>query len=497
MSAVVTLSSLAAIAVTAAFVVPLSGLVPRSSGLISSGLAAIIALTLLARLSHRLGWIPAPVRARNLLALLIAAAADTAFAATALWVLWPEPVSFHLLFAAYLVALGAGLLSNAPGGVGAFDLTLLALLPVNDAAAGMAALLAFRVVYYALPAGLALIGLIRPVQAHTPRRFHHNEATLALQSAQILNHPKADLLTLQCGGSGAILGDLPDAMTLLDLRGSDAPRALYKCSAPQAVDARTAGWQVLRCANEAVLDLATWSLDGAKKRQLRRALRTFAASGLRIAETRNMTSLAPIAATWARSNGGERGLSMGRFCPDYLQRQRVFAAFDGAVPVAFVSFHANATWTLDLMRNGTTRGGAQLPNGTMQAHVYEGILAAMCDGAATLSLAAVPTPPPHLPFAKQTLTKSSGLVQFKQAFAPIWQPRYLCAPSIFHLTLAVTTLTFGIHRPPPLPDLNRVQRNDEDYSFAHTALPCEANTSSLGAFCDVPDPASCSAKCPD
>lgn len=221
-------------------------------------------------------------------------------------------------------------------------------------------------------------------------------------------------------------------MTLSGLRGSGAPRALYKCSGAQAVDARTAGWQVLRCANEAVLDLTTWSLDGAKKRQLRRALRTFAASGLRIAETRDMTSLATVASTWARSNGGERGLSIGRFCPHYLQRQRVFAAFDGTVPVAFVSFHANATWSLDLMRNGPTRGGAILPNGTMQVLVYEGITAATRDGAATLSLAAVPTPPPHLPFAKKPLP---SLPVWCSSSRPLPQPgsRAICAHPVFFI----------------------------------------------------------------
>ncbi len=227
LSATVSLSFLAALAVIAALVVPLSGLVPLSGGLIASGVAAIVALALLARLGFRFGWIPTPVRATTLFALLLATSADTAFAAGALWVLWPEAISFHMLFAAYLIALGAGLLSNAPGGVGAFDLSLLAMLPVADDAAAVAALLAFRVIYYAIPAGLALLTLIRPAPAIVRRQPDHAEAGLAHQSAHIFHHRAGSLLTLPCWGTGAVLGDLPAPMTLGDLRNSGALRAFW------------------------------------------------------------------------------------------------------------------------------------------------------------------------------------------------------------------------------------------------------------------------------
>ena len=481
LSAAVSLSFLVALAVVAALIVPFSGLLPHSGGLILSGLVALVGLMVLARLSFRLGWIPTPVRAMTLCTLLLATFADTGFAAAALWVLWPEPISFQLLFAAYLVALGAGLLSNAPGGVGAFDLSLLALLPITDSASTMAALLAFRALYYALPAALALLCLIRPTQPVPSRPLTHPEATLARQSAHIFPHKKAPLLTLPCWINGAVLGDLPNGMSLCDLRTSGAPRALYKCSAQQATRARKSGWVAIRCAEDGLINLATWSTQGAKKRQLRRALSGFKTSGLQVFEVRNTASLNRIAHKWAQASGGERGHSMGRFCPDYLSHQRVFAAYAGTTPVAFVSFHTGPTWTLDLMRHAALPSGAALPNGTMHALVYQGILAAKQDGATQLSLASVPSPPHMLPGASRAINAATGLRRFKQAFGPAWHARYLCARTTGDLVLTMATLAHAIHNPPPLPHPKYIQRHDENYSIAKMPRACEARATPLGA----------------
>ncbi len=489
LSAAVSLSFLAALAVVAVLIVPPSGLMPHSNALVLGGIASLFGLVFLASLSHRLGWIPAPVRASTLLVLLCATAADTGFAAAALWVLWPEPISFQLLFAAYVVALGAGLLSNAPGGVGAFDLSLLALIPVSHSASAMAALLAFRTIYYALPAAIALLCLIRPTQPVAPRPLKHPEAALAQQSAQVFPHKKAPLLTLSCWGNGAVLGDFPETITFSDLRKKGAPSSVYKCSAKQAALARKSGWKTILCAQDAMIDVSTWSTQGAEKRQLRRALKSFGTSALHICEVRDTASLAEIAQKWARASGGERGHSMGRFCPEYLRHQRVFAAYVGATPVAFVSFHTGDLWTLDLMRHAHLPSGAALPNGTLHALVHSGILAAIHDGAKRFSLAAVPATALKSAYAARAVAASAGLRRFKQSFAPTWHPRYLCAPTLVDLVGTMATLAYTIHNPPPLPRPNFIQRNDEDYSIAPHARACEARATPLGARQNVHDPA--------
>lgn len=479
LSAVVSLSFLAALAAIAALVVPLSGLVPRSGGIIMAGLMAFAGLALLARLAHRLGWIPTHVGHCTLLALLLATGADTMFAALALWVLWPDAVSFQMLFAAYLVALGAGLVSNAPGGVGAFDLSLLALLGASHNADAMAALLAFRVIYYALPAGVAVLGLLHS-RAPLPQGIpDHPEANLLRQTAACFAHAKGTLLILPCWGSGAALGDLPKGMYMTDLRRNADPKAIYKCSAKQAIAARNAGWSVLRCARDAWITPQTWAPTGPARRQLRRALAGFDRSGLTIRDVTNPATLGAVARDWANTHGGERGHSMGRYCPEYLKHQRVFAAYDGCVPVAFVSFHTGQVWTLDLMRH--TRDA---PNGTMHALVRTAIAAAKQAGVTRLSLASVAAPDPRFPFSTRIKDHTAGLRRFKAAFAPTWEPRYICARGPVRLLLTMITLAARIRWPSSLPDPNPIQRHHEDFSFAPRAHPCEPLTSPSG---DAPD----------
>lgn len=287
-------------------------------------------------------------------------------------------------------------------------------------------------------------------------------------------HRDTALLTLPCIGTGAILGDLPAPLRIDDLGRADPP-AIYKCGPTQAADARRAGWAVLRCANEAQIDLNTWSIDPPDRRQLRRNLRAFYASRLTIVEISDPTRLKGVAAAWVQQHGRERGLSMGRFHVDYLRHQRVFAAYDGHTPVAFVSFHTGLVWTLDVMRHVNS-----IPKGTMHALVNAGIEAAHLAGATRVSLAAVPDPEPHLPFAAASLKNASGLRQFKAAFAPHWQPQYICAKGPLRLALTMATLAYNIHRPTPL--TNPAQPQHEDYSFAPAPHPCDAQLTLAGAL---------------
>jgi len=164
---------------------------------------------------------------------------------------------------------------------------------------------------------------------------------------------------------------------------------------------------------------------------------------------------------------------MGQFEPSYLAHQVVFAAYLRGKPIAFVSFHTTGgMWTLDLVRHGTG-----LPKGTMQALICAAIDAAKTNRIKQLSLAAVPSPAPHLPFAKRALAASEGLHRFKSAFGPQWVPRYLCARGPIRLTLAAIALTYGIQRPGPVRPkgpANPPQILDEENSFASGPAPCEA-----------------------
>ncbi|MBB4611932.1 bifunctional lysylphosphatidylglycerol flippase/synthetase MprF [Novosphingobium taihuense] len=95
------------------------------------------------------------------LALVAVAAVDLAVAALALFVLVPGmPLSaFPQIYLSYALAIIAGLLTHVPGGLGVFEAVFLAALPTGSPAApyALAALVAYRAIYYLLPLACSLL----------------------------------------------------------------------------------------------------------------------------------------------------------------------------------------------------------------------------------------------------------------------------------------------------------------------------------------------------
>lgn len=89
-------------------------------------------------------------------------AVDLFFAGAALYLLLPDAGAVDLLtwLTIYAVAMVAGALSHAPGGLGVFELVVVALLPESPRAGVLAALVLFRVIYTYIPfaLGLCVIG---------------------------------------------------------------------------------------------------------------------------------------------------------------------------------------------------------------------------------------------------------------------------------------------------------------------------------------------------
>lgn len=131
--------------------------------------AAVLALTalLLAMLRRQpwtvrlFGWaMPLPSRRQALLQIAVAAA-DLAAASAALFVLLPngDPNAYPALFLGYALAVMAASLSHVPGGIGIFEAVIVAAQPGVDKASLVAALLAYRLIYYLLPLALGLTAL--------------------------------------------------------------------------------------------------------------------------------------------------------------------------------------------------------------------------------------------------------------------------------------------------------------------------------------------------
>jgi uncharacterized membrane protein YbhN (UPF0104 family) len=89
---------------------------------------------------------------------LVLGVADLCSAAAVLYVLLPagHGVDFLTFAATYVLACLLGIASNVPGGIGAFEATMLNAVPAPSVEAMLASLLLFRVIYYLVPFLLAL-----------------------------------------------------------------------------------------------------------------------------------------------------------------------------------------------------------------------------------------------------------------------------------------------------------------------------------------------------
>ncbi|MEM8755582.1 MAG: phosphatidylglycerol lysyltransferase domain-containing protein, partial [Pseudomonadota bacterium] len=427
------------------------------------------------------------------------AALDVVTAAAALWILLPAgtDVPFAALFVAYLAALTVGLLSNAPGGLGAFEATLLLCLPETPAEAILAGALLFRAIYHGAPflIALALLGreeLRGLATARARPAAPTDEAALApalaasdraesrlalLGDKRFLFAEEGDAFVMYGARAGAlaVMGDpvgarrrwpeLIDAFLAEAAARRRAP-VLYKIGPAAAALARVRGLAVDRIGHEAEIDPQAFDLSTRPRRQLRRKVAQARKKGLK---TRlyapgdaPLDALAPVDAAWrAAKTGGEAGFSMGRFAPDYLSRHAVMTAEADGAPTAFVSLWTSgdgAEWSIDLMR-----ADPDAPQGAMQTLIVDAIEAARAAGADRFNLCMAPlsgleepeTPVERLLGAIYEKADRwhglKGLRRFKAAFDPEWRPRYVARPKGPAGLLAPVALRLLVARPPQSP----------------------------------------------
>ena len=387
---------------------------------------------------------------------------DVLFAATALYLLLPPDLGlpFGVVFAAFVLALSAGLISGSPGGVGPFELCLIALLPMVPEADLIAGVLAFRLVYYAIPASLGATYLFRasgPQETHPRPRASSAQRAEAAGLSRLPNHE-----ILPCGEEalhvartsqclvaiGAVASGGTLSVAVLDALGRNAgSRALtpilYKSPARAACLARRQGWSVMRISDEAFLSPRDFSIGGPERRQLRRKLKRATSSGVLVEQSGQLPirAMKTVSDAWALRNGGERGFSMGRFDPGYIASQACFLAWRGKKLVAFATFHTSEDeWCLDLMRSTDDAG-----DGTMHALIVAAIASAKDAGIVRFSLAAMPVMDPGL--ILRFANGAAGLRRFKMAFAPKTQPLYLAAPDPLQLAIAGMDILLRVRFP--------------------------------------------------
>lgn len=411
----------------------------------------------------------------RVLALTGATVIDLAAAAAVLAQFLPAAALPDLwgFLALYLVALFAGLLTQGPAGIGAFDLAIIAALPSVPGETVAAALVGYRLIYHAAPATVAAAGLMvapgrrRPAPLSPPgptglaralARAPSGDWGLVSQGARILleRDRAAGWLVRRAGrwlvALGPALGRADPAGLRATARAQGCLALLYKCDGRTARRARAAGWRVIPIAAEAILDTRGWSVDRPATRGLRRKLRAAAAAGL-LAEVASgplpHAEMAAVAAEWAARHGGERGFSMGRYCPTLTAAQLCILGRAGGQLQGFATFHlAGGKATLDLMR---WRGDA--PEGTMHSLVAAAIAEADRRGIGALSLSAVPAPGLRGAAGRALARRlgAPGLRQFKQAFDPVWCRRYACAPGWLALAAGLVAVAIAVRWPRALP----------------------------------------------
>src|SRR3954451_17830705 len=93
---------------------------------------------------------------RMALTQIVVSMADWVLSGAALYVLLPHRVPFHVFFAVFLLGQIAGLIAQVPAGLGVFEAVMLwGLTPALKTPAVLIGLVAYRVIYFLLPLGVA------------------------------------------------------------------------------------------------------------------------------------------------------------------------------------------------------------------------------------------------------------------------------------------------------------------------------------------------------
>ena len=474
----------------------LAALMGSSAELVRGVALAIVGLTLatlvltliqprLTLLGRRVKLPPFALFARQ----ISLAGCDAIPAALAFWMLLPAETapSALAIIPIYLTALGLGLLSNTPGGIGVLELTAIVALPFIPTEQLVAALIVHRLIYFIAPAlvGASLLilrevtgascRLERPVPlteaaaiGHVPDavapildRAVMAEANLAYLGDKdfILSEcGTATLMVARSGNSLVALGDpigprsaWPGLITRHRLAARDrflAP-AFYRVSDGFAQLLQRDGMTLQQIGTEGVVPIANFTTVGASKRELRRKLRQAEKAGIEITchapGTAPLEDYADLAAAWSDAKSGARGFSMGRFDLNYLARFPIFEARVDGVPVALLSVWVSGegcAWSIDVMCHADTA-----PDGTMHALVVHAIEAARGASAHSFSLCSVPFGGIEGDGVFERLASwvyakrpewhgGQGLYRFKNAFRPDWQPRFAASENYMTFALA-------------------------------------------------------------
>lgn len=321
---------------------------------------------------------------------------------------------------------------------------------------------------------------------------NRTEAMLALTGDKrfILSEAGDAFLMYQVqGASWIVMGDPVGASQsweellwrIRDLSHSQQGRLMLYEASPAVLDiAIGLGMQIVKYGEEAVIDLATFTLETPELRSVRKSERGAARAGatFRIVPAAAvpviLAELEAISDEWLALHGGrEKGFSLGFFDRTYVQSFDMALVMVGNRPVAFANLWLTENKeeaSVDLMRHT-----ADAPRGTMDFLFANLLLWARDQGYARFTLGMVPLSGIEGRRLAPVWSRAAALVfrhgerfygfrglrAYKDKFAPRWEPRYLAGPqgvALLQSLRDVAHLIANPHVPPrPLPSTAKAE----------------------------------------
>ncbi|MGI9091174.1 MAG: phosphatidylglycerol lysyltransferase domain-containing protein [Gemmatimonadaceae bacterium] len=412
---------------------------------------------------------------------VLLAACDWIFCAMILFLFLPRhSVSFPLCVSVFIVANAAGALTHAPGGLGAFDVVVLAILgPLAGVVPAAAALVLYRVIYYGVPLALAagVSVLSRSLRAApvcvtlptTPERLRlapliaaapSTTAHLALVGDKGILFNDQGTAFLMYGISGRTwvamgdpVGTATEQMELVQrfrrMAAEHHGRPVFYHVTPATLylytDVSLVSHKIGECAR---VPLHGFSLDGQARRWLRRSRKHAITAGCSI-EFVAQPDVAPLLPTLRRvsdewlqdKRSREKCFSLGYFDAAYLRNCPMAVVRCGGRVVAFANIWTsggNEEVSVDLMRYAP-----ESPDGVIDYLLSEIMLWASQRNFAWFDLGVAPLAGVEggrgAPLWDQLASwmyrrgnrfySFEGLRRYKAKYDPTWEPRYVVLPA--------------------------------------------------------------------
>ena len=198
-------------------------------------LAAVAALLIwTARGPQTIAWRAAAITfpaSRQMLVLMGIALIDLTATALTLYVLLPPDLAqnFVLFFVLFIGAMGLGVISHAPGGLGVFEAAIIAGLGGTGRSDLLVALLCYRAIYTLLPFLIAVLGLAAAWGLTNRVRTSAARQTL-IRATRPIVPVLAAALALLSGAALLLRGDLPTAVGKLEVLRDLLPLSLVETS---------------------------------------------------------------------------------------------------------------------------------------------------------------------------------------------------------------------------------------------------------------------------